>query len=105
MRKLLLILVAIISTSYILKHILLEYVYTQQNAPWETVTGFYYPNNSVVNAQVIEGLHSIEGCRDWASNMRQIYSNSNTQSGSYECGVGCRFDESYLINICRLTEK
>jgi hypothetical protein len=72
-------------------------------APWEEVTGFYYPNRNDLTIHIQSGQYeSLDGCRSWVYAQARQHDDPGIGRGDYECGVG--YMKSWGgINVYRLT--
>ncbi|HEV7121780.1 MAG TPA: hypothetical protein VGN56_03100 [Candidatus Paceibacterota bacterium] len=59
-------------------------------APWEDVTGFYYPNklDHAVSPKS-QDSGTISQCREWAQVTIAASLDPDGQSSDYACGIGC----------------
>jgi hypothetical protein len=78
-------------------------LYPTEPAPWEPVTGFYYPNrNDLSLFQGSTELASLAECRNWVYSQAAINGDPALSKGDYECAVGQKKD-FYGMGVYRLT--
>ena len=58
-------------------------------APWEEVDAFYYPNRDNLTIDMREyNVGSVENCRAWVYQQGAAKGDPHLTRGDYECGVG-----------------
>lgn len=82
-------------------------LYSSNAAPWETIDGFYYPNNADLTEDVRRyGFDTLEDCRDWVYDIADEYKDPDMTRSDYECAIG-KIDnprmQAYGVNVYRLT--
>ena len=78
-------------------------VWDDSAAPWESVDAYYYPDRSnLANHQVIEGLGSVQECRDRVNDMAANNRDPRLVRGDYECAIQ-KLDGFQGISVYRTT--
>ncbi|MDB5265839.1 MAG: hypothetical protein JWM39_552 [Parcubacteria group bacterium] len=79
-------------------------VWANSPAPWESVTGFYYPDKSDLsdNPQT-QDSGTLGNCRDWAAITITASVDPTGQSSTYACGISCANPKD--ASSCRLLVK
>jgi len=64
-------------------------IYPAENAPWETVDGYYFPDklNPIV-VRTVFGLKGVAECRAAMAQMARSYGQVGFFKDDYECAVG-----------------
>lgn len=69
-----------------------------------TWTGYYYPDADNIGDEsswiIKSGLESLDECRDWVDSIA-----FNDTNFDYECGYNCKYNSSYLMEVCERTEQ
>ena len=78
----------------------------------DTWTAFVYPPGKSLAAEDASGAiyghyASFEQCQQASiSALRQLASDNRSEDfGSYECGVGCRYEKEWDMYVCKETRK
>jgi len=100
----LLVLLVILGGSNAIKKSLIDFMWGDSPAPWETVNAFYYPDkNDLTIDQRYFGFDTLAECRNWVYEHAAENGDPHLDRGDYECGVGCKSWEGSDIFVCRLT--
>lgn len=78
----------------------------------DTWTAFVYPPGKSLAAEdaskaIYGHYQSFEQCQDASIGaLRQLASQQQSEDfGSYECGVGCRYEKEWDVYVCKETRK